>query len=164
MTDVELRSMRQEAMDTGKCPCCGHVVKVYEYGLGPLYVGTLKQIYQRVFDSGHNDVDVGDLSLTYAERSTLSILRFNGLIAKVKDDDGHQLRRHWLITRNGARFLRNQLMLPAKVRVYNNKVIGHVGKQVSVIDVLGYDPRIVATEPFERAPAEPSVQAQAAML
>lgn len=125
--------------------------KAYWHPITKLRISALRKMYLYVLATETNEIDVADCGLTYSERSSLTILRFHALIAKVKDEEGHQHRRKWLITSRGAKFLRNQVKIPAKVKTYNNTVVDYAEELVGIIDVLGEDPKMPPTLPFERA-------------
>lgn len=90
------------------------------------------------------DVD-REVDLEHSERSQLSKMRQHGLVAKVKDETGKQISRHWLITKRGWDLLRGE-PVPAKVVVYNNQVLGHEGGVIT-IDRLDKD-----ADDFEQQP------------
>ena len=127
------------------------MAKNYAYwrSITKLGINTLKKMYAVVLSGGENIIDVGDCGLSYSERSSLTLLRFHALIAKRKED-GRHVRRQWVITHRGAQFLRNQISLPAKVKTYHNVVTDHSEEKVTIIDILGEDPKLPPTEPFEK--------------
>lgn len=63
-------------------------------------------------------------------------LRFHGLIANVKDENGVHTGQ-WLITSRAADFLRGDIAIPERVQTMNNKVIGHEDHNVTVREVYG---------------------------
>lgn len=121
----------------------------YWHPITKLRINALKKMYTYVLSNGENIIDASECGLSYSERSSLTILRFHALIAKHKVD-GHHVRRQWVITHRGAQFLRNQITIPAKVKTYHNVVTDHSEEHVSVVDILGEDPKLPPTEPFER--------------
>lgn len=149
--DELLEELRQEMARDGLCPCCLKKAQAYWHPITKLRIHALQKMYAAVIESHENLVDVGEAGLDYAERSSLSILRFHALIAKKLDSKGHQNRRQWVITHRGAQFLRNQMDIPLKVKTYQNRVVDHSTEMVSIIEVLGYNPDLPPTEPFERA-------------
>lgn len=104
------------------CPHCGEYLSVkYKYHLDDLNVSTLLKIWQAVIEQKTNEIDVGNINLTYSERLRPTQLRFLGLIAKVKKDGMH-VKRHWLITDRGGKFLHGK-PVPKYAITKNNKVI-----------------------------------------
>lgn len=146
MSLAEARAIMEQ---TGICPSCATKAQAYQYSLNKTGVNSLRKIYLRVVTTEVNLVNVNDVGLTYLEHTVTSKLRYHGLIAKAKDEDGNHLRNTWLITRRGAAFLRNKESIPRKVKVYKNQVVDHSTDMMSVVDVLGQDPKVPAARPFE---------------
>lgn len=114
------------------CPTCGATINPYKYTLSASTVSLLRKIWLEVIASKKNRVDVRKADLTYTERSQVTICRFHGLIAKVKDHRGKQVAAHWLITHRGAQFLRGEISIPLKVMVHRNRVVGHGNEVITI--------------------------------
>lgn len=78
-------------------------------------------------------------------------LRFHGLIAKVKDDNGTHTGE-WLITSRAADFLRGDITVPERVQTMNNEVIGHDDHNVGIREVYGQTPYLEGKADFVSAP------------
>lgn len=146
------RALEKEAeQHGGHCSNCHQTIKIYRYGISTSMVRVLKTMAKATDKNSGRAIDVDKLDLRHSDRTQLTKMRFHGLVAKVKDD-GVQIPRHWLITRKGWAFLGNEL-IPAKVLVYNNQVLGHEDGTTEIKRVSGeaddYD-AIPVTEPQAR--------------
>lgn len=165
--DLTLAQVREHIEKEGMCLACGQKAISYWHPLSKSRVAALQKLYGAVLTSESNDIDTRDCGLSYAERSGLTILRFHGLIAKVKDEDGHHVKSHWLITRRGAAFIRNKITVPKEVKTYDNKVTDHSEELVSIIDILGEPyvaPPIKLFEPENPTPADLSGAVQQSLI
>lgn len=90
-------------------------------------------------------------------------LRFHGLIAKIKDDDG-KFTGKWLITSRAAEFLRGDIAIPLKVQTCNNKVIGHDDLTVTIREVYGSTPYLEGKADFIAPPRPKSDGNQARLI
>lgn len=161
LTDTEITRLRQ--LDGKTCDNCLKTIAIDRYGISPTMVTVLKvmvnQTDTQMADKGNphpRHIDVDNILLKHSERTQLTKMRFHALVAKVKGADGHQVARHWLVTNKGYSFLKGS-EVDAKVEVYNNTVIGHVGGTTTLAAVLradkpANDPAIVEREYIE-APA-----------
>lgn len=145
------------------CDHCGAKLRKYCYPMAPILVDALRKFYAAVNAKGENsvhlkdDMDDTDNELTRSERSNWTKVRFHGLVAKVKQEDGSQLRGHWLITKRGADFLKGKVSIPQTVWVYRNKVVEHSEEMVTVRDVVGSLP-YVDTEIKYELPSQEEVE------
>lgn len=161
MTDTELERVR--ALDGKHCENCLKLVAIDRYGITPTMVTVLRKMAKTTHEqmapnkSGRTrEIDIEDIELKHSERTQLTKMRFHGLITKVLNPDGSHKARHWLVTTKGYNFLGGSLV-DAKVEVYNNTVIGHVGGQTDIHEVekadkLANDPAVLDREYI--APAE----------
>lgn len=100
----------------------------------------------------------------YEMLSNITKLRFHGLVAKVKDEDGKHKKGHWLITRRGGQFLRGEISLPAFAHTLDNRVVEHSGDLVD-IKTLRREPRAFEQrEDITYAPAPTTPGEQAPLL
>lgn len=132
------KALEKEANDLndGNCTHCHQTIKIYRYGISRSMVIVLKAMAKATEPNTGRAIDVDELKLKHSQRTQLTKMRFHGLVAKVKEGDGHQIPRHWLITRKGWQFLGNE-PIPAKVLVYNNQVLGHDGGTTEIKRVDG---------------------------
>ncbi len=134
----------------GKCVTCSQTIKIYRYKINKSHAVFLRAMAAKVEDSGKNDVDISTISLSYSVRTQVTKMRLHGLIARVKDTNGAQKPRRWLITHKGWSFLGSD-PVQEKVVVYNNQVLGHEGDLISIQTVLG-EPAVPQAEQVEQAP------------
>lgn len=119
----------------GHCDTCGSVIKIYRYKINKQIVRVLKAMNEVVKISGENKVNFTKLdNLPYRLQSQRTKMRLHGLIARVKHKDGTQVPNTWLITRKGFDFL-NGSTVQEIVVVFNNTVLGHEGRLVSINQV-----------------------------
>lgn len=137
----QITELEKEAEhNNGKCSKCHQTIKIYRYKINKTHANFLKAMGNAVRDSGVNDVDISTIGIAYSVRSQVTKMRQHGLIARIKNEAGAQVPRHWLITHKGWNFL-NGKPIPSYVIVYNNQVLGHDGV-VNIHQALGmaYDP------------------------
>lgn len=137
IADIE----KQAAFNGGRCTNCQQTIKVYRYKLNKAHSQFIKAMANEVRASGVNDVDISTIGLAYSIRSQVTKLRQHGLIARIKNAEGAQIPRRWLVTKKGWAFV-NGDKVPSKVVIYANQVLGHEGDMVNIYDVLGekFDP------------------------
>ena len=111
------------------CPHCGASMKSFEHSLSSGIVSALVKAIQYVHKAGKNEFHLQrDLTdLTKSEYANFQKLRFHALVAKVDEKAGY-----WLITKRGGQFLRGEISVPARVKTFRNKVIGHSPDTVSI--------------------------------
>lgn len=112
----------------------------YWYKLTPGLLDVLFILLEYVHTNDRNEFtakEVRDKLKTF-QYTQFTKLRFHGLIAKIKDDNG-TFTGKWLITRRAGDFLRNEIVLPQKVQTQANKVIDYDDVNVSIRDVYGDD-------------------------
>lgn len=125
-----------------KCPHCEAKMVVYIYPMAPILVTALIKFRNAVIRKGENSVhlknDMDDTpnELGRSERSNWTKIRFHGLVAKVKQENGRQKRGHWLLTKRGNQFIKGDLHIPLEVKVYRNKVIAHSEIVVDIHEVM----------------------------
>lgn len=125
----------------------------YWYKLTPGIVDVLLILLQYVHETDTNAFttkEVRDRLKTF-QYTQFTKLRFHGLIAKIKDDDG-KFTGKWLITRRAGDFLRNEIVLPQKVQTQNNLVIDHDDITVSIKDVYKSDVYLEGRTEFINTP------------
>lgn len=110
----------------GKCDRCHRSIKLYKYRANKTMARILRLMANATDSQQDRAIDIETINLKYHERGQITKMRFHGLVAKVKDADGHHKGRHWLITRKGWDWLGGK-EIPAKAVVYNNQVLGHEG-------------------------------------
>lgn len=144
MDIARANALEKEAseLNGGHCTHCEQTIKIYRYGISDSMVRVLHAMAKRTKlqldgqDKAGRTIDVDVLDLKHSERTQLTKMRFHGLVAKVKEDDGTQIPRHWLVTTKGWQFLKGG-DVAAKVVVYNNQVLGHDGGVTNIKRIIG---------------------------
>lgn len=131
LNEAQLADLQEMAASTGKCERCQRKLAIYRYRVNKQVATVLKKMADRVKATNQNVVNFNDVDLPYRLTSQRTKLRQHGLIAKYKDDAGHHVANTWLITKKGGDFLRG-VAIPEKVVVFDNQVIGHDGKMVTI--------------------------------
>ncbi len=153
---------------TEHCEHCGAAITKYWHKLTPILVDSLVIAHKAVVAKDENHIEKGDLQLSHSQYGNFQKLRFHGLIAKFKEDDGSGnlvwRRGHWLITRRGAAFLRGDEDIPSKVQTFRNRVVDRDTRLVNIKDVLGQVPHLETFADFERERATSADLAQATLL
>ena len=148
-TETTVKAILEARNNDGVCKCCGRKIVLYKYKIAPAMVYLLKdfaRITQRQVSEGKSDprsVDVDEIDRPFSVRAQITKLRFHGLLAKVKDERGVQVRRMWVVTKKGWRFLAGK-PVEAQVTVYNNVVIGHSGGLCVIDQILGVTGEYIA--------------------
>lgn len=137
---TELERMAEE--NNGHCSHCHQTIKIYRYKINRATATFVRAVANAVRDTGVNDVDIETIGIAYSVRTQVSKIRQHGLIARIKNAEGKQIPRRWLITHKGWDFLNGE-QIPSKVVVFNNQVLGHDGEFVDIYTVLGerFDPQ-----------------------
>lgn len=123
----------------------------YWYKLTPGLCDVLFIMVQYVHEQNRNEFTIKEIRhlLKTFQYTQTTKLRFHGLIAKIKDDNGVHHGK-WLITRRAGDFMRNEIVLPQKVQTQANKVIDYDDVNVSIRDVYGDDLYLEGREQFIR--------------
>lgn len=146
LTDTQFEYVKEQDHGSGLCEHCGQVIKIYRYSLNKTLADFLWRMANRASETGNQKVDISTLGMAYSQRTQVTKMRLHGLIARVKNDEGTQEPNHWLITTKGYEWLRGGA-IAEKVVVFNNQVIGHDGREVTIKDVTGVT--LPATEAME---------------
>lgn len=122
-----------------KCPMCSASLKEYWHPITPLLANALVKAYRYISKAGENKFGRGEIELSMNEYSNFTKLRFHGLIAKYKTEGVHE-KGYWLITTNGAKFLKGEYKTYKRVKTFRNRVQDHEPPMVSIADVIGSQP------------------------
>ncbi len=113
------------------CPECGvklhdfKKIETYRYKLDDTDISTLLKLWQYVIERGTNRINTAEVDLNKTEDRRVTQLRYHALIAKIKNQKGKHIARHWCLTKRGADFLKGKIVVPKYVTTKNNVVIGH---------------------------------------
>lgn len=132
-------------------PAAEKTERKYWYKLTPGLCDVLFIMVQYVHEQNRNEFTIKEIRhlLKTFQYTQTTKLRFHGLIAKIKDENGVHHGK-WLITRRAGDFMRNEIVLPQKVQTQNNLVIDYDDINVSIRDVYGDDLYLEGREQFIR--------------
>ncbi|MBU1864283.1 MAG: hypothetical protein KKH94_11510 [Candidatus Omnitrophica bacterium] len=114
--------------------------RIYKHSLTPGLVEALTKFGEVVALRHENKVHLlRDLRSkeedNFSLRTNAQKLRYFGLIAHYKNALGFYEKGYWLLTKNGAKFLKNKLPIHRTVSTLNNEVIARDIAQVFISDV-----------------------------
>lgn len=129
--------------------------RIFKHSLSLGLIIVLTKIGEAVKYKGDNKIHMqGDLALTNTEFGNYQKLRYWGLIAKYKDENGHHEKGFWLLTRNGALFLKNQLSIHKSIKTQDNHVIERDIEEIKISDIWKDYHQEKWQEYFEGSPIE----------
>jgi hypothetical protein len=133
-----LRANFEKGVD---CPCCGQFVKLYKRKLNSGMAITILRIYNESIDDFGKWIPVKEFLRInkYKNSHDWTLLKHWGLLEEkeiVKDSEDNN-SGFWKITPKGRQFVMNEINVPNKVHIYNNKVLGFSDDQTNIIDSLG---------------------------
>jgi hypothetical protein len=126
-------ALRKRVDDGAPCPCCSQFAKVYRRKItSPMARGLIKQFRLVGQSFAHS------ASLVKSETHEFSQLSWWGLIEEVPEPrpDGGKAG-WWRITDLGRAFVLDETTVQKYARIYDGRVLGLKGDQVSIIDALG---------------------------
>lgn len=136
MTLHEARALLRELVDDGaECPCCRQFAKVYKRKLNAGMSASLIALYRAAGRTVGTFVH-GPSVTTNHEYAQLS---WWGLIEeeKVRRPDGGR-SGWWCVTPKGEAFLHGEILYGSShARVYDGRVLGFTGKNITIRDTLG---------------------------
>lgn len=95
-----------------------------------------------VFDKGENLIDMSadTKHFTHSQYASVQKLRYWGLVHWVPNEAGLKRKTGmWLITRNGAKWLKGEMTMPKHIWVQNNKVVQKEEEIVTFRDIIAGD-------------------------
>lgn len=135
-----------------KCANCGKSMGINKYSFSNVNARLLMAMGEVVrhkrfgkgmaFDESNQvhietEVDSG----SYQVKSSMTQLRYLGLIAKIKDEHGvHQTDKGWLITKRGWSALRDE-EVQRWVTAFNNKIVDRSEEKITISQALKDYPR-----------------------
>lgn len=126
--------------DGTRCPCCERFIKLYRR---PLNASMARYLIFMVKKSGptniwlHVETDFRDVSIP--SRGDYAKLRYWGLIEPKpgKSDRGGRTNGYWRLTDKGRAFVNDEIAVPAKIHLLNNKVVGWSDDTITIKEALG---------------------------
>jgi len=132
--------LRKNINEGSTCPCCQQNVKMYSRAITSAMAYAIILMHKKGDeDYFHIENYLKDMSCPPAIRGDVPKLRFWGLIEPKAEDreDGSNRNGYYRITRQGIKFVNNQLTIPSHVKIYNNKFYGYDSEKfVSITDCL----------------------------
>lgn len=116
------------------CPNCGASMSARWEPLNAMLVSVLIKAIQYVHEKGNRFNANRDLGLNHNQAANFQKLRFHALVAHADKD---KRSGYWLITDRGGRFLRNEIAVPRRVKVFRNKVIDHAPEMLFITAMRG---------------------------
>lgn len=139
-TQAEVEQLLKDAAENeGFCSHCWRTIAVYRYNANKAMATILKRMAEATHERGKTAIDVDTLGLAHSQRTQLTKMRFHGLVAKVKDKDGQQIARHWVVTNKGWEWLKGEPIAKTVV-VFDNQLLGHEGGTITIVEALGLKP------------------------
>lgn len=122
------------------CSNCGEIhlpAPAHKEVLNKMKVVMLRRAADHVIKTMDNKFMVREISRPeeYSMFHNFQKLRYHGLIAPIRDENGKKLKGQWLITRNGWAFVRGEIELSKFVLVANNHIRERSEKKVSLREV-----------------------------
>jgi len=123
-----------------KCPFCTGPAKFYPR---KIYSGQAVALIELSGYEGY--VHVKKLESDVARGGDFAKMQLWDLIKQKEKSDTDTHKRtsgYWRITKKGRLFVQNKIKIPARVRLYHNKILAFSKRQVSITDVLkgsGFD-------------------------
>lgn len=140
------------------CPTCHAPVtarwEVLTGGLVRCLILAIQAVHRNKKNRFHY---MNDLQLGHTAAANFQKLRFHGLIAHA--DEEATRNGEWLITRRGGQFLRDEIAVPRRVKVFRNRVLDHDTELVTIKHYRGmpadFDSKFAYETPIV-VPAPPS--------
>lgn len=126
----------RERLDEGAhCPLCTQMAKVYRRKLNTSMAAALIQFW-RVHgrDWGHAPT-TGTIARLGGDWAQLRMWGLTEELTEPREDGGRA--GWWRLTELGVQFVANQFTVPKYVRLYDGRLMGHAGDQVTIVDALG---------------------------
>ncbi len=121
-----------------RCPACTQQVKLYSRAMHYTMARMLIELYK--LDRNHpgeyfHVVKIGEnISSSITNAGDFAKLRYWGLItAKENTDDAKRTSGLWAITLKGKAFAKNQLRVPARIKLYDSRFYGYDGDEVAAL-------------------------------
>lgn len=131
------------------CPHCGAQMKEWWHRLTPGLVNLLFDCIQIVKSKNKNLILRREIIRTPSEAGNFYKLRYFGLIAKHRDQNGDPIEGEFVLTVNAGRFLRGEIEMPIRVKTYRNQLIEKDQKTVPIRNFYGKVPEYDSRSQFD---------------
>ena len=129
-----------ERTKENRCPHCGAKMEKKKHLLNRGLVKALRVTIAGVKAQDKNDIAFGDIpwdnnNKGFNLRQNFQKLRYFGLVAHPRDENGKRIWGRWLITKRGGQFLRGEISVYSFVVSYRNHVIERSETFKSIVEV-----------------------------
>lgn len=127
------------------CPTCNASLEGrWEY-ITRGHLVLLTKLHKAIKKHNRNSIHLQkDMELTKNEYANFQKLRYNGLVAHAEETGC------WLMTRRGAKFLKEEIDLPKGVLIFRNRIQKHHSTRVTIETILkGKEPYWLMKEDFD---------------
>ena len=117
------------------CEKCGSALIPRTERLSKGLVITLIKFVEAIKLKGINEIHLqSEIELSKNEYNNFQKLRYHGLVHHAKLPSGDRKPGYWIMTLNGGRFLRNEIMISKDIVVMNNSIVDRGAETVKIND------------------------------
>lgn len=133
----EAKTYLRENWEKGvDCPCCGQLVKRYQYPINSSIATTLISMFQLHY-AGHNWVHV-NTQIRPTSGGYFSLAQKWGLIVGDKNDDSKKrVSGRWALTQKGIDFVTGKILVPKYVYSYDKRTLDFSDEHITIQEALG---------------------------
>jgi hypothetical protein len=125
--------------ETLYCECCGAKLLGRWESVSKGLIGSLIKLKQKVIEKDSNAIHLKQLTLSKSEYNNFQKLRYHGLVARVKNNQGEVETGYWLLTKRGNLFLMDKIVVPKKVLIFRNSIVDKSIEETKLSDILKSD-------------------------
>lgn len=137
----EVRVELANGMDEGtRCPCCGHLVKLYKRKLNATMARLLTLVVRRYGITGDwigVREDLGGVSIGQAGGEFAKLAHWGLVEQEYNDNPDKRTSGRWRPTDDGHAFVYRRLSVPEHVLLLSNEVIGFTDTEIGIVQALG---------------------------
>lgn len=129
--------LRENFKDGVDCPCCGQLVKLYEYPLNNSIALTMMKMYRIHMIEGKSWIHV-QKEINPSSGGYFSLAKWWGLmVGQAKDEnDDKKYSGYWGLTKKGIAFVRGEIDVPKAVKIFNSNLIGFSEERINIKESL----------------------------
>lgn len=125
-----------------RCPCCHQYTKIYQRKLYSSMAASLVALYKKADDGAwvhkRDLVKHPTLSTTFGGGDFAKLSYWELIEEKAKDDsEDKRTSGWWRITPKGIQFVTSRCLVPEYIELYDGRLIGFSGKQITITEALG---------------------------
>jgi hypothetical protein len=131
--------LRTKAEKGERCPCCTQLVKVYERKIYSTMAASLVYFYSHFSHDEFHHYSKWNAKFHKGGGGDFSKLQYWGLVEEmpIKEKEDKRTSGYWRITNKGKSFVIGAITVPSHVRIYDGRLLGFKGKEVSIKECLG---------------------------